>query len=229
MQTYSDFKALSETRKRKLANNTYLVVRNDGGFGIRLHETEVVIHYPDHFVLNSGGWQTVTTKQRINEFSNAQLWQEKGTWLVSWNNKTVAYADHMQLFYGGDTTGAGPDPKTSQKLRKRINQYAKGYMTAFLAGDVPAPSGGDCWLCSGPVPRSCVQSHIDESYFVPRMLAHCFDDEWGTLSLFAKDYISRVWSPDHETPASDWQGGIAAEQIRKAIRKYCLRQLGMPV
>ena len=40
---FRGFRELAKTKKRKLDNNTYLVVRDDGGFGIRLHETEVDI------------------------------------------------------------------------------------------------------------------------------------------------------------------------------------------
>ena len=47
MNTYKQLHELAQTRKRKLGNNTYLVVRDDGGFGIRLHDTEIAIHYED--------------------------------------------------------------------------------------------------------------------------------------------------------------------------------------
>jgi hypothetical protein len=37
---YNSARELAQTRKRKLANNTYLTIRNDGGYGIKLHNTE---------------------------------------------------------------------------------------------------------------------------------------------------------------------------------------------
>ena len=43
MNTYTQLDKLAQTRKRKLGNNTYLVIRDtDDGYGIRLHDTEVV-------------------------------------------------------------------------------------------------------------------------------------------------------------------------------------------
>jgi len=225
MNTFQHFKAMENTRKRKLANNTYLVVRSDGGYGIRLHDTEVIIHYPNNIILNSGGWQTVTTKQRMNEFSTARVWSEKGVWMISWHGEEYAYADGINLDNDGSVCGEGDDPKATQKLRKRINTFAKDYAAAFVNGDIPAPSGGDCWLCMMPEPRSCIESHMDESYFVPRMLNNAAD--LGTLSLFAKDFIARTWSPDHDSPSSEGIGGIAHDQIRKTIRKYCFKQLGL--
>jgi hypothetical protein len=99
MNTYSDFLELSQTRKRKIANNTYLIVRDDGGFGIKLHNTEVIIHYSDCVVLNSGGCQTVTTKSRINEFSRIYLHQKKGIWYAN----GAPFADGMVFHnYGWD-------------------------------------------------------------------------------------------------------------------------------
>jgi hypothetical protein len=94
MNTYKELKELSKTRKRKLANNTYLVVRDDGGFGIRLHYTEVVIHYKDKIVLNTDGWFTNTTKSRINEFSPFNVYQKNYQWFI---DDGIPYKDNIAL------------------------------------------------------------------------------------------------------------------------------------
>ena len=80
MNTYNELHELAQTRKRKLGNNTYLVVRGDGGYGIRLHDTEVVIHYEDRIVLDSGGYKTVTTKSRMNDYSPHMIYQKNHVW-----------------------------------------------------------------------------------------------------------------------------------------------------
>lgn len=232
MRTFTEFESKLKGRARKLANNTYIVAREDGGIGVRLHDTEVVVHYPDHIVLNSGGWQTVTTKQRMNEFSEAFVWSKKGVWMLSWYDRTVTYADHICLYAAGAVTGAGLDPKATQKLRKRVNTFAKDYAAAFIAGNVPAPSDGDCWPCCMVTKNGTgvmggadhILSHLDENYFVPSILNRMADS--GTLSLHTKDFIARTWSPDHETPTG-WGVGIASEQITKAVRKFCFRELGL--
>jgi len=94
MNTYKELKELSKTRKRKLSNNTYLVVRDDGGFGIRLHDTEVVIHYKDKIVLDSGGWYTVTTKARMNEYAPHTIYQRNFNWFV---DNGIPFKDKMIL------------------------------------------------------------------------------------------------------------------------------------
>jgi hypothetical protein len=65
-------------RSRKIANNTYLERRQDGVIAVRLHNTDVVTLYSDgRVVLNSGGWRTSTTAQRINSYSPVGVFQHK--------------------------------------------------------------------------------------------------------------------------------------------------------
>lgn len=64
--------------RRKVANNTYAERRGDD-IALRLHQTDVVTFHPDGSItLNTGGWYTVTTKDRMN---NAL---PKGTWNPDW-------------------------------------------------------------------------------------------------------------------------------------------------
>lgn len=37
---------------------------------VRLYSTDVVTFCPDRIILNTGGWETVTTKSRMNQASN---------------------------------------------------------------------------------------------------------------------------------------------------------------
>lgn len=72
---------------RKVGNNTYLV-RNSGVPGdsihLKLHSTYIVTWYADGRIeLNSGGWRTVTTKARINEYVEGWgISQEHGQWFI---------------------------------------------------------------------------------------------------------------------------------------------------
>mgnify|MGYP003395764794 CR=1 FL=1 len=50
---------------RKYAHNTYL--HTDGeNIAMRYHETDVAIFAPDFVELQTGGWLTSTTKERLN-------------------------------------------------------------------------------------------------------------------------------------------------------------------
>lgn len=52
--------------------------------GVFYHGTCVVRAHPDgSVVLNTGGYYTATTKARINEYSPASVFQDKGVWYVT--------------------------------------------------------------------------------------------------------------------------------------------------
>jgi len=69
---------------KKVGNNTFEVTYKDGCRAIRLHRTDVVTFRPDgSFFINTGGWLTRTTKDRINKYCKTiRVWQEKGEWYV---------------------------------------------------------------------------------------------------------------------------------------------------
>jgi len=83
----SALKFLNGKQERKLANNT--VVRFDresGQVDVVLHRTPVVTYYPSGLIqLKSGGYRSVTTKQRINQLlpPGWRLSQHKYEWTVT--------------------------------------------------------------------------------------------------------------------------------------------------
>jgi hypothetical protein len=109
MLTHSAAAALLATARDKAAgkpleNNTRLELLENGDYGVRLHDTIVVtIHADETYTLNSGGWRTRSTKDRINVYSPAQLFQEKRQWFltVAELSKTP-FADGIRVDYKGD-------------------------------------------------------------------------------------------------------------------------------
>ena len=204
MKTYADALAKLNGRKsRKIANNTYLRKEESGNIVVRLHSTDIITFTPDDLVtLNSGGWKTVTTKARMNEFSPFQIAQEKGVWVVAnpkpkpntsaWDSPLL-YADGITMdTRTGDVLGAGERDKETE-LRKRIGKYAKQYVEALYAGKIPKPSGKDCWICLGMVPgdKGHLISHLEENYFVPSLIVNAVKQFanapawfWGLQELF---------------------------------------------
>lgn len=74
-------KGKSSANRRKIGNNTYATIQPDGSVTIRLHATDVVTIYPDDAVkVNSGGWRTSTTKNRINKYSPVKVYQKNHQW-----------------------------------------------------------------------------------------------------------------------------------------------------
>jgi hypothetical protein len=93
---------------RKLENNTYLIRQNvhwadkdgehqteRGPIAVRLHTTDVVTFHRDGIIeLDTGGWYTVTTKDRMNKYLPPpfKIFSERGTWHVALSYKTVHHA-----------------------------------------------------------------------------------------------------------------------------------------
>jgi hypothetical protein len=89
--------------RKKVDNNTYLERIDLNTIGLRLHRTYVVVYKLDgSIVLNSGGWLTRTTKERMTTYSPYHIFQKKHIWSV-WNNGKLVglYKDDMKIDNNG--------------------------------------------------------------------------------------------------------------------------------
>lgn len=75
MLTVSEARSLAARARnpragKPIQNNTRLISYEDGTFAVRLHATDVVTIHPDgKYEINRGGWDTVTTWDRIRNYS----------------------------------------------------------------------------------------------------------------------------------------------------------------
>lgn len=81
-----DYRKASEIlkgrQKRKIDNNTYLE-QIDEVFVVRFHNTDIIKIYPDNTqVIFTGGYRTMTTKNRISEYSFTGVYQHKHVWYL---------------------------------------------------------------------------------------------------------------------------------------------------
>ena len=88
---------------KKVGNNTFEVVYKDGTRAIRLHKTNVVTFGTDRYTLNTGGWETYTTKDRINKYiPTGYVYQERKEWYVRTPCGVVDYYDGITFDYEGE-------------------------------------------------------------------------------------------------------------------------------
>ena len=72
--------------QRKVANNTYARIEQNGDVVFRLHSTDIVTIHPDNTAtVKTGGWHSHTTKARINKYlpSGSYLYQQNWKWFLS--------------------------------------------------------------------------------------------------------------------------------------------------
>jgi hypothetical protein len=218
---------------RKLANNTYLERRGEN-IVVRLHRTDVISLKPNgDTVLDSGGWLTVTTKERMNHFSPASVWSNRGVWYVQslGSPKSYPFVDGITLHADGTVTGAGELPENLNGLKRRISKYCQDYMKALAAGKVPAPGPGDCFHCSlwdaTPNPDH-IKSHMEDGYYVPSLMARAV--QRFPVSIAAKWYLGSFWdtnAPEAQRLSARRAGEMCYCQLQNALRRFINAQLGM--
>jgi hypothetical protein len=104
------------SQSRKLANHTYLI-RDGEQIHVRLHSTNVITFNPDDSItLNSGGWHTATTKDRINQYIPAgyRITQAGGVWFLTHTTNAehnpetkYKYEDGITITANGNVIGSG--------------------------------------------------------------------------------------------------------------------------
>ena len=75
--------ARNESAGKPVQNNTRLFRRSDDSIAVKLHAVDVVtINADGTWTLRNGGWNTVTTMERIRGYSPARLFSERGEWFI---------------------------------------------------------------------------------------------------------------------------------------------------
>jgi len=110
---YKEAKELMKTARNKakgkpLENNTRLHETDDGKYEVRLHGFAIVTIMPARVIIDSCGWKTVTTKDRMNKYAwggqadnyNICVVQKKGIWYVkTWSPYSAKHT--LTEFYDG--------------------------------------------------------------------------------------------------------------------------------
>ena len=109
---------------KKVGNNSYLKKLDDGRIGYLLHNTYIAKFGKGDVTLDSGGWLTHTTKDRMNQalamVTPYGISQEKGNWYIVKNDgnwsKIAPYYDGMKISYSKELV---PTLKGEKELAKR--------------------------------------------------------------------------------------------------------------
>jgi hypothetical protein len=252
--TYQQAADLTARRtRRKLANNTYLTRDGEGVMRVRLHNTDIVTITPERHILTSGGWQTPTTKDRLNEYGPAgfRIWQERGQWYVSTAGNydranSLPFVDGLVIQDGKIVNPPPADTEQQTKdLHRQIKAYAKGYAAAFMAGQVAKPGPGDCFYCymrevktGAPLGEAAhnaehLRSHMAERYYVPSLLTRVLElDEQRAgivsgFSLMDRETIRQVWTIGGPVQGRQSWNDLTEKRLAAAITKYLRHTFGV--
>jgi len=232
---------------RKVENNTYVRIELDGyhiqWIKVKFHNTDLGTIFADNtIILNSGGWQTFTTKDRFNKIldhTEFRIYQEKGIWYVYRlpfsTNECYGFKDGIQINPDNTIENYLEDVRELEKRRKQITNYVKRFINALVTGKVESPNSGDCWFCamrdsSSNIPLgestgdiSHLESHIKESYYVGSLLYRAI--ELYPISQYAMWELSDIWQ-NGNLPNDKFS--ILSNQVNYSLKKYLFSQFNLP-
>jgi len=232
-------------KSRKMANHTYIVRRGEN-IAVLLHATDVVTITPKgETTLNSGGWMTAVTKERMDTYGPYSIYQDKGKWQVYTPKGAFQFRDGMKIKVSGVcdaskwTDAAG---KKAVSYSKKVNAFAKEIVRRAFSLELPAPSGGDCWYCcmvtkdgkamgDAFTNNEHIANHISEGYYVPSMFWNAMMEEKGCLSQIAEGNLGILQQKlqDKDYPQEFVMLGVIKEQCYKAMRKYLRKRLKLSI
>jgi hypothetical protein len=226
-------------QSRKIANNTYLLRQGDD-IVLRLHETNVITYKSNgDIILNSGGWFTSTTKDRINSgiLPYFTLVQNKSIWYLvkrlngdtyDGNNTRYRFKDGITIKWTGKVINADnmKNETKDAKVKAKIKAYAK-----LCASRIPLdkPSGGDCWYCymqtedgknlgDAVKDNDHLQSHLKEKYVVPSLVYNALKEKYNAPMAFSEAFIQ-----------GDYNREFGKMAVTKAVYRYIASRLGYAV
>lgn len=228
-----NWRTLGAVKPKFVMRNTVKWTDSDGATRYRLHHTDVVtIRANGDVVLDSGGWKTPTTKERINACVPGliRVFQNKGLWFVTKEGQSVI------PFFDGMTIKKGKLPKVKidaskkeEALRKAIKKYAA---RIHKLETVPEPDSGDCWLClmetkkgqtmgeSGGIEseREHLKRHIEEGYLHGSIILRAMRAVGNT-----DIGIALYWRQANQEGSNNW----GRQAMARALRRYLYQKFGL--
>lgn len=197
---------------RKIANNTlaYRVPESGTSF-IALHDTDVLA-WGDHGVVavDTGGYNTVTTRARLNEFGGrlgVRVHTAKGVLRVN----GVPCHRRAWVYPGGKVKS-----DTSEKNLDRLRSELDSFTAEWKAKGLPADSAGDPWIMSASIGEDIMRDWVRSRYVFRSFAAMAF--RFSGLT----EYGAAMWMAD-----IDRRGGKLDRTQLGKIRRFARRHMGL--
>jgi hypothetical protein len=194
---------------RKIDNHTYLQRRGDD-IAVKLHDTDVVTFKKDgSVVLDSGGWLTPTTKDRINDNLGdyGYISQKNRQWTVHVAGKEYPYKDGMTIMPGGRVEGAGTMTEKEGAAKKRLaHKRARKLTEDLFEGNLDENDEALVWDAVREYPISNAATWALKELTGKPLT----EDESKMAGIMMK-----IGAGDYSAPDS-----IERSQIEKSLRRY---------
>lgn len=198
-----------------VGNNTVKCILSTGEIIIVFHNTIIVSIKDNIYTLNSGGWRTPTTKDRINEFSPTRICQKNSLWYIS----GYLFYDGIQLNYKGEIINKKIIPADVENKNKELKKKINKFCALITKNNLPIPDSGDCWYCSMKAADGIswgdnikdydhLLNHVEEGYVHGSLLVNAMEE-----AGYRHHQISFHYSMKLE------------DTFRRSVRKYLYKRL----
>lgn len=228
-QTFAGMTEAERKSAKKIARNTWRYTRADGAEVIRLHNTDVVWTLNGETTFHSGGYRTVTTKDRMNlNGQGYKVYSVRGSWQVN----GVPFYDGLTLPRDAGTAKVERVAKEEKELNAAIRKFCN-----LLLDDkkpIPKPGSGDCLFCQLQAGTPAAQQRGQpgdrtggKDYDTGHLLEHIREGYMhGSLILnamrwagFGPAWFSLIFSEPRFYHAN-------RKQLARTLRRYLKFQLG---
>lgn len=87
IKNYTQAKASLKNRDSKIVRNNTKLIRNGNAISVKLHNTIIVTYYPSGMIsINTGGWSSNLTADRIGRFTKLCVYKHNNTLKVTLKN-----------------------------------------------------------------------------------------------------------------------------------------------
>jgi hypothetical protein len=218
--------------QKKMGNNRYLRREGDN-IVFRLHNTDLVTITPEGVItLRYEGWATMVTCRSFEEILPYRFSCKDGLILLyklneeglgndGYYSNPFTIQDGTLILPDGTIENAAPSSLVGDMAAKKkaILKYAEKFADAFILRQVPLPSGGCCFDCQfGFNGTEHLDSHLEEEYFVPSLLARAVEN----APSYYREMVWRYWG---DTGDGWWDQ--VWESVRNYVAKFVLGAYGI--
>ena len=230
------------------SNNTRIIrTFDDDCVGIRLHDTVIVKYFKNgNIQLNTDGWRTVTTRNRINYYTpdHISITQTKFIWFLFVSGKEYLYTDDL-IISGNQVTLHNEnykpydikELKQIEKKKAKADKFCKKFIDKFFNQEIPKPSGGDCWLCLMIDQNDVnyvdypdhIMGHVNSNYYVPSLLHNAIKESKGLFAPIDFHNIAYFWKQDGWKEQKPFAEDMTRERLTNALKRYVRKRIGLGI
>jgi hypothetical protein len=211
---------------RMIARNTVEYRLTDGALRVRLHSTDILMRDPEgNITLDTGGWNTMTTRGRINDALERhkpgfKVYTSNGRLrLASPSRTTCVFLQRCEISRAG-AVKADVSTDTLRDLKKDID----GFMRKLRTYGVPKDGSGDPWVFADKA------THKYDAGQVQEWLRDPDTDEPYVFQTFIVNALRYAGCNDGTIGywlTQSWERGIDSTEICRRVRRYIRACLGL--